>query len=632
MKKQIAVFICAISFDNQRRIIEGILQCAKSENVDIYIFSCHLNYLESTLNKTGAFQIMTLPELKKFDGAIIAKNTIQDEEASNVLIERVKQSGIAVVCLDEKVKGITCVGISDYNAQKELIHHLIVEHHLKKINYVTGQVFNEEGKERLRGYRDALQEAGLSVEQTRVFYGNYDMDSGREAVHKFLKNGELPQAIACANDNMAIGAMDELIRLGYQIPRDVRIVGFDNDELGEIHYLGLSTVDRNQEQIGFKALEYLLHDAQALNERTIQVPYSIEIRESCGCQGEMNISNECIEKRYVEKCLIMEKATNSIRQMSCELSSKEKFIEFYEALKKYVKCSDMEAFYLCMCEQTPIFDQEEKERSIEVSEQGKHFSKKVTIPLAYRDQKFTELGDFPAGEILPASEKTDTKSSFYVVAPINYKDCCFGYCVSKNSYFSLRSDLFYSWTMNIAIGLENIRKLKLLNQMLDRLNKVWALDMLTNLYNRAGFFYFAKKYIETIREKRQNVFLIFMDLDGLKQVNDVQGHEVGDQYIRFMAQIMHEKVPKTYLMMRYGGDEFVILGGSETQQEMKKCVAQIQEAVMKKNGKIHFIHPLSVSIGAAYYEYPEIPNLEEAIERADREMYLKKKQKKQGER
>lgn len=605
------------------------MKCAEKNNVDIFIFSCHLNYSDSTLNKEGAFQIMSLPDLLKFDGAIIAKNTIQDKDTSNILIENVKKSGIPAVCIDEKVEGLSSVGISDYDAQKELVTHLLEKHHIDEINYVTGQVFNHEGQERLRGYKDALQEAGHAIEEERIFYGNYDMDSGRDAVHHFFENSKLPQAIACANDNMAMGAIDELIRLGYRVPEDICVVGFDDDELGEMSYFGVSTIDRNQERIGMEALQYLLHHKKEDIDRSIQVPYSLKIRRSCGCKNSQNLFDDCIEKRYVEKCLIMEKATNSIREMSCELSSIDDLNEFYEALKKYIICSDMDAFYLCMCDQTPIFYRREEDRSIDIAEQGKGFSEKVTIPLAYRNHRFTELEAFRSGEIIPADEKDRSKSSFYVVAPVNYKDCCFGYCVSKNSSFSLRSDLFYSWTMNIAIGLENIRKIKLMNQMLNRLNKVWALDMLTNLYNRAGFYYYAKKYMDVIQRERRNVFIIFMDLDGLKQVNDIQGHESGDQYIKFMAQILHATVKQEELVMRYGGDEFVILGVCEKRDDVERYVEKIQEGVKQKNGNINFVHPLSVSIGAAYYEYPEIPNLEEAIEQADRDMYLEKKQKKQ---
>ena len=121
--------------------------------MDVYVFTCFVNYDESEENKVGAFRIMDLPEFDLFDGVICMKNSIQYEPAVNSLIARIKKSKVPAVSVDEKVDGMYNVGISDYSSQKDIVEHLIETHDLKKINYVCGILQGKEGRERYNAYR-----------------------------------------------------------------------------------------------------------------------------------------------------------------------------------------------------------------------------------------------------------------------------------------------------------------------------------------------------------------------------------------------------------------------------------------------------------------------------------------------
>lgn len=147
MRKRIAFLAGAISFDNQNRVLGGVLKRASELDMDVYVFTCFVNYDESEENKVGAFRIMDLPEFDLFDGVICMKNSIQYEPAVNSLIARIKKSKVPAVSVDEKVDGMYNVGISDYSSQKDIVEHLIETHDLKKINYVCGILQGKEGRE-----------------------------------------------------------------------------------------------------------------------------------------------------------------------------------------------------------------------------------------------------------------------------------------------------------------------------------------------------------------------------------------------------------------------------------------------------------------------------------------------------
>ena len=82
-------------------MIDGVLRRAAEFDTDVFIFTCFVNYDESEENKVGAFQIMELPDLTTFDGVIVMKNSIQYEPASNSLMNRIKESRIPAVSVDE---------------------------------------------------------------------------------------------------------------------------------------------------------------------------------------------------------------------------------------------------------------------------------------------------------------------------------------------------------------------------------------------------------------------------------------------------------------------------------------------------------------------------------------------------
>ena len=623
MRKKNAFLAGAISFDNQNRVIDGVLRRAAEFDTDVFIFTCFVNYDESEENKVGAFQIMELPDLTTYDGVIVMKNSIQYEPASNSLMNRIKESRIPAVSVDEYIDGMHNVGISDYNSQKRIVEHLIKKHHLTKINYVCGILQGKEGMERYRAYRDAMEEHGIPVCDCQVYCGNYNRESGRKAIEYFMKN-QTPQAIVFANDAMAIGGMERLQQYGYEIPKDIVVTGFDNDELSAFYIPSLTTVDRRQEMLGEKAVD-LLFDAQS--HTSVKLETQILYRESCGCNCQTPKSIRDLRVEYQNQCLSYEEALDALKSMELDLTELESVEELCSRLKKYVIRSDMKEFYLCLCDEKKLFAYDDIKTNIREQAICEHYTQKVHIPLAYHDRKFDSYGKFPSKEILPYEMRNKLQKTFYIVTPIYYQKICYGYCVSDGSVFALKSELAYLWTVNIGMALENIRKWKWINQMNEKVNRMWKYDMLTQVFNRSGFFYSANAVVERIKGQHRRAFMIFLDIDGLKSVNDGLGHEVGDAFIREMADVIKASVPKDCLVMRYGGDEFVVFGSCTNAKRMQMIVSKIKNTMEKENQNEKRIYQLSASIGCSVHASDEIDDLNQLIESADKRMYEEKKEK-----
>lgn len=610
MRKRIAVFICAISFSNQRKILEGILDEAGKADMDVFVFTCHVNHTIEYMKMDGAFSVMTLPDLANFDGAIIVKNTIQSKHVADKLEERMKRSGIPSVSIDEDIDGMHVVGISDFEAQKMVMEELIVRQNCHRISYVTGITDNREGAERLRAYESAMAEHGLSYSQTDIFHGDYIAKSGRQAARYFMEREILPEAIVCANDAMALGVIEELLEAGLRVPEDVKVTGFDNDVFTRYNIPSITTVDRNQREIGRTAVQRMLSNRESYEKHLVDT--KLIVCESSGSkESDLTLLN-FLREAYSKNIGIKMHAIDTIKNMSLELAGLESISELCERLKKYILASDMEACFLCLENEEGVID----------------------LPLAYIDGDFTSFPSYKKGIVLPREVDHPQKPAFYTVTALYYSDINFGYIIQRNSRFALQSELAYSWVINVGNAIENIRKLTLMKQMVEKLNAMWMYDTLTNIYNRGGFSHNAQGMLEDLKKTGGQCYLIFMDLDGLKEINDNMGHEAGDAYIRSMASILKQTTDEEdkgcAICMRYGGDEFVAFGKCKNSEHANRVVKRINQNIGAFNATAGY--QISCSLGMSIYEARYITDLNALIEDADKKMYEAKKKKKLAEK
>ncbi len=608
--------------------MEGILRRAKEQGIDVFVFTCHVNYTEQEVNQKGAYNIMNLPDIASFDGAVLLKNSIQYVPIADELVERILKSGVPAVSIDEYIEGMHNIGVESYAAQRKIVEHLIEDHGIRKINYVTGIVATGEAKDRYQAYVDVLGEHGIPFEQERVYYGNYTAESGREAVLEFLRRDKnLPEAIVFANDGMAIGGISQLEELGYHMPQDVAVTGFDDDEMASYINPALTTINRRQEEIGYLAVQILEKGETGSSRHFVET--ELVKRNSCGCAEGRKYSGEELRRHYVAKDAIMQKVIDEVKCMALELAGLEAPGELYRRLQKFVARSDMESFYLCMCDESRIFrsDTLDIDGKIDILNVNANYTDEVSAPVAYENGKFVRYGAFPKKQILPRQAELGEPGDFYIVTPIYYQNGCFGYTVGRNTHFALQSELAYSWNVNIGIALENIRKWKLMQQLVDRLNAMWMYDMLTHIHNRSGFFYYSAQMLEDMKKQKKRAFIIFIDLDGLKKINDTLGHEYGDACICEMAEVIKECMDKKALFMRYGGDEFVIFGSCAVDAEVKEHIQNIKNDMDVRNRRLPRSYTIAASIGFSTYQSVEIDNLSGLIEQADKKMYEEKKKK-----
>lgn len=617
---KIAVLVGGIAYETQRRLLEGIKKYADEEGIHIFVFTCNGDIYRQSEYGIGEFQILFLPDLTQYDGIIFARDTIQNEQFAAEITQRILNSGTPAISIENHISEMPVFYVDNRDAMYDIVTHLIETHGCSDICYLSGPEQNPESSERLKGAMDAAREHGIVLAGNRVHFGDFWIDSGKMLVERLIESGDkLPDALICANDDMALGAYLEFCRHGIRIGKDILLTGFDHTSDASNLTPKITTVEKPQGQIGYEACKALAERKQIASRKFKVKCY---YRGSCGCQEHKIRNLSEVQLKNVSHKLEIVNMAEINKNMVSDLNDCDNMQEFYECLKEYIAQLDFSFAYLCLCEDSESEDTIEYEHRIKES-----YSEKIYIPVAYENGSFTEYPYFECKELLPRACMEKLGDRMCIVAPVHFRRNCIGYLVMCGSELPYNSTQFQVWLMNISNALESMRKQEELKRLVKKLKSVWMLDSLTRIYNRAGFFHFADKLLKKCKQHDTPIGMLFVDINKLKRVNDEYGHEEGDFYIKSVADHMRKLKSEGQLLMRYGGDEFVVLGEFIKGIEFKGLTDKLNPMLEECRRRNQKAYEMSVSIGFQSVSITQDFQLDQLMKQADQEMYSMKKKK-----
>lgn len=189
---------------------------------------------------------------------------------------------------------IPSVDVDNERGAITAVRHLIGLGH-RRIGMITNApLAYTASRQRLEGYRRALEEAGLPYNERLVRYGNFDEESGRQAMEALLALEERPTAVFIASDMVAIGALRALRERAQRVPEDMAIVGFDDIVTARYLTPALTTVHVPAFGLGWSAAELLIRiiEEDAPNETQVRLETELVVRESCGANASREESTD----------------------------------------------------------------------------------------------------------------------------------------------------------------------------------------------------------------------------------------------------------------------------------------------------------------------------------------------------
>lgn len=185
----------------------------------------------------------------------------------------------------EVLDDVACptVMLDNRAAAAAMTRHLLALGH-QRIALVKGPARSPLTRDRIAGYRDALNEVGISFDEQLLVAGDFSLKSGFEAAAHLLTLAERPTAIFCENDEMAIGAIQCLKKMGLRIPEDISVAGFDDINFAEYSDPPLTTIAQPAEEFGRTAVSLLIDVLQGRVTKAAKVilPFELVMRNSTG--------------------------------------------------------------------------------------------------------------------------------------------------------------------------------------------------------------------------------------------------------------------------------------------------------------------------------------------------------------
>ena len=268
--KKIMVILSTISNSFYSRVVRGIEDCAREKGYSVMICTTQdrheylLRHMEMLQNRT-------------VDGAILMSCDLESEE-----LERFNRE-YPLVCACEPVpenSTAACVTIDNVQASYDAVSYLI-RSQKKRIALFKAGNNSRSSILREQGYRKALRDNGLPVDESMVLQEGYTYKAGIRAAKKLLELPSLPDAVFAVADSVAIGTISELTRHGVRVPEDLSVIGFDNTAISEIFLPPLTTVEQPQYEIGRKAMEILIHKINGnCGDASCYLPHRLVLRDS----------------------------------------------------------------------------------------------------------------------------------------------------------------------------------------------------------------------------------------------------------------------------------------------------------------------------------------------------------------
>jgi len=246
-------------------LIRGIGTLCEALKLDLLL---HLTDSRTPLNLRGA-------------GGIIFSDIISNRQQ----LEDALNSDTPCVVINNYVEDleVNCLAVDNTGGAETAVNYLIGLGH-KKIAHITGDVFTQAAAQRLEGYKRALKKNNIEIKEGYIFKTDYSRGQARQATENLIKMLDQITAVFVASDSMALEVMTVARELGKDIPRDLSIVGFDDNPSGLYGPVALTTVRQpliKMAEEGVKELNRLMNAKKKTPVKKILLPTELVIRDSC---------------------------------------------------------------------------------------------------------------------------------------------------------------------------------------------------------------------------------------------------------------------------------------------------------------------------------------------------------------
>lgn len=614
-RKTIGVFLNKIFSVFDDAVFHALEREGRRLDYDIVIFtSVEYNLMHSDYDDQEK-DIFRYAAVDKMDGIIVVPASYDEGEfrdgMNDMLRTRVR---CPVVAIRDDDPRYDCVYTDETEAIRPLIRHLIEHHGFRHICFQTGYAGHSEADARLRVFLEEMEAHGLEVPESRICAGNLWHSCGDVAYDAFFSDPDnLPEAVVCANDYMAVGLMRTLAGHGIRVPQDVVVTGFDNIPVLGVDMPSVTTVQPDYDRMVVEAMNCLDRRIRGCCNGSehfrIALPGRFVLGESCGCGKRAPDHYRRVSEEATALLELENDQDAMMNNMCIDLGA----------------CADLTTLHKVLISQR-VFNPILRDHYICLFEQADALTPgtggKVRLVHALRDQRDggMPMTVYDRSDILPAMMERQDEPQLLLVKLLHQNGRAFGYNVFQYMPGQAPSRAFVNMNVLITVALENIRRQDELMRLYEERRRTSTTDMLTNLLNRRGL----NERLEALWPGMMGRRVAFacVDMDRLKHINDTYGHTAGDHAIRLVGQAIQATLPPDGLGARMGGDEFVVFlpeggGGQDYAGRLEETLERLNEEQARP-------FTVTASVGIFDKVIGEGDTFEHCIQAGDQRMYAVK--------
>ena len=492
-KGRIGLIIPHIMDNLDVALVSSIHRTAAAHGYDTILISGAVNYTDSQLKDLycrGQNNIYDLILSGDFDGFIMEANLFCSEVLRKSMIERLHKAGKPCVIINYDQPYFPVVSAAESDMLCLTTEHLIHEHGCRTLYCIGGYRGHEKSEERIGGFRQAMDAAGLAYDESCIFYGDYWRDIPRQ-IGKSIANGSLakPDGIVCGSDIMAIALCRSLREEGIAVPEDIKVTGCDGSIASQTETVSITTVSSQEEQNGQLAIHALLRQMGTDTQQDPAIPMRLVLGESCGCAelGKLHRDPTRSEIRSYAANLV---ETHELRRTSTQSQMIRRMAEsndLYDVIGHVMGCCYMIPrgirTELCLCE-----DWCRNLNNPSIYRKG-GFSDRMLLAIGVgQDDEPEKMKPFAAAEILP-SLRIPHEPRLIAATSLHYKGQIFGYlCFTYQQAADIVLDDFYlNWCDAVCTGLHTVQKKLYKAHVNKKIESLSEYAPVLGIYNKRGF-------------------------------------------------------------------------------------------------------------------------------------------------
>ncbi len=521
-----------------------------------------------------------------------------------------------VIIYGEPREGCINIQFDQENGFCEMVRHMIEEHHITRPHFMAGMRNNSFSDNRLNVFKQVLKEHNLPFDESMVSYGDFWSGPTEAATEEIVASGNLPEAIICANDIMAIAVCGVLSKHRIKIPEQVAVTGFDG--IQEINFSSprITSATCDSADLAAGTLEILQNLDRLQNEpRSFFVPARLALAETCGCKDKVPVD----ASRYLNS---LNNRFFLYQDEALKLSAIMGKIQRCETAEQIVEQLRNSMFYdMCCVMEKTFFDDVINPEECNMESFGAADREMLLLFDSNHYEDFKPYS-FRLNQIVPSLQYCLDNNRVIVFNALQHMGVPMGYvCYYFMRLDHIQGSRITQMVHSLSTAFGGYRNMRYKNFLMQQIDEMYRTDTLTGLYNRRGFALAYQKLLETKRDYTQ-MTIILADLDRLKFINDTYGHKEGDFAIRAVAETLQKACPPGSLLTRFGGDEMLaVCPGRMEPEDIRTAFTKYFAEFNSHSDKTYAVE---ASIGVYITEENALLSFEELIEKSDRLMYEEK--------